>query len=150
MTDESMVKIGSSTDPYNDAEARGWSITDASTLSGPLELEADVVIVGTGAGGGTAAETLSKAGLSVVLLEAGPLKTSSQFDMQERAAYRDLYQEGTGRGTKDGCMVFLQGRSVVGSTTVNWTSSFRTPPDTLKFWAEHMGVSGCSVVEMSP
>ena len=150
MTDESMVKIGSSTDPYNDAEARGWSITDASTLSGPLELEADVVIVGTGAGGGTAAETLSKAGLSVVLLEAGPLKTSSQFDMQERAAYRDLYQEGTGRGTKDGGMVILQGRSVGGSTTVNWTSSFRTPPDTLKFWAEHMGVSGCSVEEMAP
>ena len=27
MTDESMVKIGSSTDPYNDAKARGWSIT---------------------------------------------------------------------------------------------------------------------------
>ena len=115
-----------------------------------LELEADVVIVGTGAGGGTAAETLSKAGLSVVLLEAGPLKTSSEFDMQERAAYRDLYQEGTGRGTKDGGMVILQGRSVGGSTTVNWTTSFRTPPETLKFWAEHMGVSGCSVEEMAP
>ena len=150
MTDQSMVTIGSSTDPYNDAERRGWRITDASTLTAPLELEADVVIVGTGAGGGTAAETLSKAGLSVVMLEAGPLKTSSQFDMQERAAYRDLYQEGTGRGTKDGGMVILQGRSVGGSTTVNWTTSFRTPPETLKFWGEHMGVSGCSVEEMAP
>ena len=150
MTDQSMVKIGSSTDPYNNAKERGWDITDASAITAPLELEADVVIVGTGAGGGTAAETLSKAGLSVVLLEAGPLKTSSQFDMQERAAYRDLYQEGTGRGTKDGGMVILQGRSVGGSTTVNWTTSFRTPPETLKFWAEHMGVSGCSVEEMAP
>ena len=145
-----MVKIGSSTDPYNNAKERGWDITDASAITAPLELEADVVIVGTGAGGGTAAETLSNAGLSVVLLEAGPLKTSSQFDMQERAAYRDLYQEGTGRGTKDGGMVILQGRSVGGSTTVNWTTSFRTPPETLKFWAEHMGVSGCSVEEMAP
>ena len=89
MTDQSMVKIGTSTDPYNDAKERGWNITDASELTAPLELEADVVIVGTGAGGGTAAETLSKAGLSIVLLEAGPLKTSSQFDMQERGAYRD-------------------------------------------------------------
>jgi len=150
MTDQSMVKIGNSSDPYNDAAERGWDITDASAITGPLQLEADVVIVGTGAGGGTAAETLSKAGLSVVLLEAGPLKTSTQFDMQERAAYRDLYQEGTGRGTKDGGMVILQGRSVGGSTTVNWTTSFRTPPETLKFWAEHMGVSGCSVEEMAP
>ncbi len=150
MTDLSTITLGSSTDPYNRAAERGWDITDASMLTSSLELEADVVIVGTGAGGGTAAETLSKAGLSVVLLEEGPLKTSSQFDMQERAAYRDLYQEGTGRGTKDGGMVILQGRSVGGSTTVNWTTSFRTPPETLKFWAEHMGVSGCSVEEMAP
>ncbi len=150
MTDLSTLTLGNTTDPYNRAAERGWDITDASQLTSSLDLEADVVIVGTGAGGGTAAETLSKAGLSVVLLEAGPLKTSSQFDMDERAAYRDLYQEGTGRGTKDGGMVILQGRSVGGSTTVNWTTSFRTPPETLKFWADHMGVSGCSVEELAP
>ncbi|MGB8330881.1 MAG: GMC family oxidoreductase [Polyangiales bacterium] len=150
MTDLSTLTLGSGTDPYRKAAERGWDITDASQLTASLELEADVVIVGTGAGGGTAAETLSKAGLSVVLLEEGPLKTSSQFDMQERAAYRDLYQEGTGRGTKDGAMVILQGRAVGGSTTVNWTTSFRTPPQTLQFWAEQMGVSGCSVEEMAP
>jgi choline dehydrogenase-like flavoprotein len=150
VTDLSTLTFGNTTDPYNRAAERGWDITDASQLTSSLDLEADVVIVGTGAGGGTAAETLSKAGLSVVLLEAGPLKTSSQFDMDERSAYRDLYQEGTGRGTKDGGMVILQGRSVGGSTTVNWTTSFRTPPETLKFWAEHMGVSGCSAEELAP
>jgi choline dehydrogenase-like flavoprotein len=150
VTDLAQVKLDSSTDPYRTAGERGWDITDASRLTEPLELEADVVIVGTGAGGGTAAETLSRAGLRVVLLEAGPLKTSSEFDMEERPAYRDLYQEGTGRGTKDGGMVILQGRSVGGSTTVNWTTSFRTPPQTLKFWADHMSVSGCSVDEMAP
>jgi len=150
MRDLSQLTLDSSTDPYRNSVERGWDITDASTLDASLTLEADVVIVGTGAGGGTAAETLSEAGLSVVLLEAGPLKTSSQFDMQERSAYRDLYQEGTGRGTKDGGMVILQGRSVGGSTTVNWTTSFRTPPQTLKFWADQMSVSGCSVEEMAP
>ena len=128
MTDMSKVTLGTSSDPYNAANERGWDITDASTLTGPIELEADVLIVGTGAGGGTAAETLSKAGLSVVLLEAGPLKTSTKFDMQERGAYRDLYQEGTGRGTKDGGMVILQGRSVGGSTTVNWTAKVNSSP----------------------
>ncbi|MDH3728284.1 MAG: GMC family oxidoreductase [Myxococcales bacterium] len=150
MTDLSTITFGSTTDPYRKAEERGWDITNATELAAPLELEADVVIVGTGAGGGTAAETLSKAGLSVVLLEAGPLKTSSQFDMKERAAYRDLYEEGTGRANKSGSMTILQGRSVGGSTTVNWTTSFRTPPETLKFWADNMGVTGCSVAELAP
>jgi choline dehydrogenase-like flavoprotein len=150
VTNLSTITLGSSTDPYRKAEERGWDITNATELTASLELEADVVIVGTGAGGGTAAETLSKAGLSVVLLEAGPLKTSSEFDMQERSAYRDLYQEGTGRANKSGSMTILQGRSVGGSTTVNWTSSFRTPPQTLKFWADRMGVVGCSVDELAP
>ncbi|MDH3843179.1 MAG: GMC family oxidoreductase N-terminal domain-containing protein, partial [Myxococcales bacterium] len=150
MTDLSTITLGSTTDPYRKAEERGWDITNATELAAPLELEADVVIVGTGAGGGTAAENLSKAGLSVVLLEAGPLKSSSQFDMQERAAYRDLYQEGTGRANKSGSITILQGRSVGGSTTVNWTTSFRTPPETLKFWADSMGVTGCSVEELAP
>ena len=148
MTDLSSITFNTSTDPYNKAAERGWDITDASTITAPLDLEADIAIVGTGAGGGTAAETFSNAGLSVILLEAGPLKTSSQFDMQERAAYRDLYQEGTGRGTKDGGITILQGRSVGGSTTVNWTSSFRTPPLTLKHWAEQHEVVGHGVDDM--
>ena len=44
----------------------------------------------------------------------------------------------------------LQGRSVGGSTTVNWTSSFRTPEPTLKFWAAEREVVGHSVEEMKP
>ena len=68
MTDLSTVTLGSTTDPYRNAEEKGWDITNATQLQGSLDLEADVVIVGTGAGGGTAAETLSKTGLSVILL----------------------------------------------------------------------------------
>ncbi len=150
MTNLSQIKLGSSTDPYRKAEERGWKITNAAAITAPLELECDVVIVGTGAGGGTAAETLSKAGLRVVLLEEGPLKTSSEFNMEERPAYRDLYQEGTGRANKSGSITILQGRAVGGSTTVNWTSSFRTPPETLQYWADARGVKGLSVEEMAP
>ena len=58
-----------------------------------LELEADVVVVGTGAGGGTTAEILSAAGLKVLLVEEGPLKTSSDFKMQEADAYPELYRK---------------------------------------------------------
>lgn len=150
MIDLSKITLGSRTDPYRNAAERGWDIVDASNLAGSVKLAADVVIVGTGAGGGTAAETLSKAGLGVIMLEAGPLKTSRYFDMDERAAYRDLYQEGSGRATKDGAIFVLQGCAVGGSTTVNWASSFRTPEQTLKFWEKEMGVRGCSPDELAP
>ena len=54
----------------------GWKAYDASTFTQDQTYEADVAIVGTGAGGGTAAEILSDAGLRVILIEEGPLWTS--------------------------------------------------------------------------
>ncbi len=137
-------------DPWNESAARGWNVTCASELQKDLSIEADVVIVGTGAGGGTAAEILSAAGFSVVLVEEGILKTSDQFKMNEREAYRDLYQDGMARATKDGAIGILQGRSVGGTTTVNWTSSFRTPDQTLEHWSKRFGVKGVSPAEMAP
>jgi choline dehydrogenase-like flavoprotein len=96
--------------------------------------EFDVVIIGTGAGGGIAAHILTQAGLSVCMVEEGPLKTRHDFTMKESSAYPNLYQEAAARKTKDKGISILQGRSVGGSTTVNWTSSFRTPKATLEFW----------------
>ena len=130
--------------------ARNWKVIDGSTLNKNIAIECDVVIVGTGAGGGTAAEILSAAGLAVVMIEEGPFKSSSDFRMRERDAYQQLYQESAGRQTKDKGITILQGRSVGGSTTVNWTSSFRTPPDTLKFWQQQFGLKDYSVEAMLP
>ncbi len=137
-------------DPWKQGLAAGWKVTNASTLDQDLTVECDVVIVGTGAGGGTTAEILAQAGLSVVMVEEGILKTSDQFNLDEREAYRDLYQEGVARASKDGAIGILQGRSVGGTTTVNWTSSFRTPDATLRHWAERFGVKGASPAEMAP
>lgn len=128
----------------------GWKTWNGSHLADNLTLEADVVIIGTGAGGGTAGEILSKAGLKVILVEEGPLKSSNSFDMQEDSAYSNLYQEGMARGSKDGAFTIMQGRCVGGSTTVNWTSSFRTPNETLNHWTQQHQLSGFSPEEMAP
>ncbi|MCY1200188.1 putative GMC-type oxidoreductase [compost metagenome] len=137
-------------DLFAEGLARGWKTHDGSRLEKDLTLEADVAIVGSGAGGGTTAETLSAAGFKVLLIEEGPLKTSSDFKIQEAEAYPSLYQEGIGRMSKDGAITILQGRAVGGTTLVNWTSSFRTPEPTLEHWAREHGVKGLSVAEMAP
>ena len=137
-------------DLFAEGLARGWKTYNGSRLDDDLELEADVVVVGTGAGGGTTAEILSAAGLKVLLVEEGPLKTSSDFKMQEADAYPELYQEGIGRMSKDGAITILQGRAVGGTTLINWTSSFRTPEPTLQHWAQVYGVKGHSAEDMAP
>jgi choline dehydrogenase-like flavoprotein len=137
-------------DPYEAGLASGWHVIDAASLERDLTLDADVVIVGSGAGGGTAAEILADAGLHVILLEEGPLATSTDFRMRESDAYPQLYQESASRKTHDKAINILQGRCVGGSTTVNWTSSFRTPPATLAWWQKEFGLTGFSVEDLAP
>lgn len=144
------IEIRDIQDPFADAKAKGWDITNASALEADLELAADVLVVGTGSGGGVTAETLSKAGLKVILLEEGPLKSSDHFNMVEREGLTDLYQEGAMRNTRDGSVLIAQGRNVGGGTTVNWCSTFRTPPQTLEYWRTGFGVEGLSEAELAP
>ena len=49
-------------DPIAEGIARGWKTHDGSRLEHDATLEADIAIVGSGAGGGTSAEILSAAG----------------------------------------------------------------------------------------
>ena len=133
-----------------DGLAHGWNVRDASTLTADLSLDTDVAIVGTGAGGGTAAEILTRAGLRVILLEEGPFASSKDFKMLEAQAYPQLYQESAGRKTKDKGINILQGRCVGGSTTVNWTASFRTPPAALSYWQQVFGLKDLTVDELAP
>lgn len=137
-------------DPFLQGIANGWQVHNASLLEDNLQLEADVVIVGSGAGGATSAELLSAAGVRVLIVEEGPLRTSSDFKMQEPDAYTQLYQEGMGRMSKDGAITIMQGRAVGGTTLINWTSSFRTPPQTLKHWAREHAVSGLDQTTLQP
>jgi choline dehydrogenase-like flavoprotein len=137
-------------DPIAAGLQAGWDVIDASRLRSDLDLECDVAIVGTGAGGGVTAEILSGAGLSVVLLEEGPLKSSRDFRMLEADAYPQLYQESAARKTADKAITILQGRCVGGSTTVNWTTSFRTPPATLAYWRARLGLDDFTEAGMQP
>lgn len=131
--------------------AAGWNVTDASKLSENRTVEADVVVIGTGAGGGTTAEILARqGGLSVILVEEGRLYYQKDFKMDELTSYANLYQEGMSRVTADGAIAILQGRCVGGSTTVNWTSSFRTPDETLTYWSQELGLEGLAPDAMAP
>jgi choline dehydrogenase-like flavoprotein len=137
-------------DPIRAGLASGWKVIDASRLERDLALEADVAVVGTGAGGGVTAEILTAAGLDVVMVEEGPLKSSTDFRMLEAEAYPQLYQESAARKTLDKAITILQGRCVGGSTTVNWTSSFRTPEATLAFWRERFGLRALAPGALAP
>jgi choline dehydrogenase-like flavoprotein len=137
-------------DPIVEGLARGWRVLGGARGAAPADLECDVAIVGSGAGAGITAELLSAAGLRLVIVEEGPLKSSRDFRQLEAEAYPSLYQEVAARKTADKAINIMQGRCVGGSTTVNWTSSFRTPSATLAYWREHFGLTDFSDDALSP
>lgn len=137
-------------DPIRAGLQRGWRVLGGTHGRLPAQITCDVAIVGSGAGAGITAELLTQAGLQVVLVEEGPLKSSSDFRQLESEAYPSLYQESAGRKTADKAINILQGRCVGGSTTVNWTSSFRTPAATLQHWQQHFGLVDYGEATMVP
>ena len=103
-------------DPIRAGLQRGWQVHGGSRRPLPSQIVCDVAIIGSGSGAGITAELLTRAGLTVVIVEEGPLKSSSDFNQREAQAYPDLYQESAGRKTEDKAITILQGRCVGGST----------------------------------
>ncbi len=125
-------------------------ILPGASLLADTTVDCDVCIVGSGAGGSVLAAGLTARGLNVVMLEEGGAFSRKDFTGHEGDAYPKLYQDRGTRSTADLAITILQGRSVGGSTTVNWTTCFRTPASILAHWSEHHGVSWLSPEVLAP
>lgn len=136
-------------DPIGPHLAR-WNVARGENFEKDTVLETDFCIIGSGAGGAVAAAMLSAKGHRVTIIEEGLFKYQKDFHMLESEAYPDLYQESGARKTKDHAIQIFQGRSVGGSTTVNWATCFRTPEMTLRHWETHFGVKGIETETLSP
>jgi long-chain-alcohol oxidase len=100
-----------------------------------LDLSCDVCIVGSGAGGGTAAAVLAGAGKDVIVLEAGSYYDDADFDGGELDGFRNLYAEAGFAATADHSVGLLAGECFGGTTVINYCTSFRTPDDVRAEWA---------------
>jgi len=105
-------------------------------------LEADVCVIGSGAGGGVIAGTLAAQGRRVVVLEAGGYFTEADFAQLELKAYQEMYWRGGPNPTADGNVSLQAGATLGGGTTINWTNCLRTTPWVREQWAREHGLEG--------
>jgi choline dehydrogenase-like flavoprotein len=125
-------------------------IVTGAEIGRDVEERPDVCVVGSGAGGAVAAARLAAMGARVVVLEEGVWHRPEDSTLREGEAYPRLYQERGQRATADLSIVVLQGRSVGGGTTINWTTSFRTPDRVLEHWRRVHGVEGLTREALAP
>lgn len=103
-------------------------------------LDADVCIVGSGAGGAVIASRLAMQGYRVVVLEAGGHYNAADFHQLELWGYRHLWYKGGATPSADGNVLLLAGGSLGGGTEINWMNCVRTPQLIRENWARQFGL----------
>lgn len=105
-----------------------------------FEVQADVCVIGSGAGGSATACAIAERGFNVVVLEEGRHWKPAQFKPSSTWAFHNLY---AGRGTRasrgNALIPIPGGRGVGGSTLINSAICFRTPEPVLREWREKHG-----------
>jgi choline dehydrogenase-like flavoprotein len=116
----------------------------------------DVVVVGSGAGGGVVASELAQRGRDVLLLEAGRHLTAADFTRWEAKANHDLFWPLRLAPLPDGDVVaLLGGRCVGGTTTINTKVALRADDHDLRKWHAATGLTNAagdpfSVADLEP
>ena len=126
--------------PRHDATARVLPLPFATARNGEC-VRADVVVIGSGAGGGVVASLFARAGKRVVVLEAGGAYDARSFTQRELMT-SELYLDGGLTSSKDLGVVILAGATVGGGTTVNWCTALRLPERIAEEWGAHSGIAG--------
>jgi choline dehydrogenase-like flavoprotein len=111
------------------------------------ELRADVVVVGSGAGGGAVAQELvplAERGKRILVLERGPRFADQEMTGQEMEMADALYLDSGGFLTADGAMTLAVGRAYGGSTVVYTGTSLHPPARVIEGW----GVPGLNHADL--
>jgi choline dehydrogenase-like flavoprotein len=116
-----------------------------------VRLDADVCVVGAGAGGAVVAAELAEGGMDVVVLEQGPRHDADGFTARPPEMMARLYRDGAQTMTIGTPPIPLPlGRGLGGTTLVNSGTCFRTPAHVLERWAHEHGLEALSAHALDP
>ncbi|KAF2845700.1 long chain fatty alcohol oxidase [Plenodomus tracheiphilus IPT5] len=101
----------------------------------PEVMETDVVIVGSGCGGGVAAKNLTEAGQRVIVVEKAYHWTPDHFPMSEINGWNHLFMSGAFITSDDSSLSIVAGQAWGGGGTVNWSASLQTQGFVRREWA---------------
>ncbi|CAG0966690.1 cholesterol oxidase [Myxococcaceae bacterium] len=137
-------------------------VIEGSDFSADRREQADVLVIGSGAGGATVAMRMAEAGKRVIVLERGGYYTGlidpldpgrpgrGELDQREDDMLARIDGDRGLGTTGDGQVALTYGNCVGGATVHYWADSYRTPADRLALWESRYGVEGHGEDELRP
>lgn len=117
------------------------------SVDGVERLSAEVLVIGSGAGGGVVAGELAASGCDVLVVEKGGAPRESDYPRDERRGFAELYERRGSLTTVDRGVTVLAGSTLGGGTTVNWMTSLEPPADVLDEWRRDFGFATATSTE---
>jgi glycine/D-amino acid oxidase-like deaminating enzyme len=125
-------------------------VTDGSLATEDLELECEVVVVGTGAGGAACAYELASRGRAVLMLEEGRYHRRDAFNSRATLMSRMLYRDqGLTIALGNANIPLWAGRAVGGSTVINSGTCYRANERIFRRWRGE-GLGAFSAETLAP
>jgi hypothetical protein len=142
--------MGGTLKVVQNVETYRWEqqIQSARTWTGDRDVECEVVVIGTGAGGAVVGRELADRGYAVVYIEEGSYRKRNDFLGSFIHAHSNYFRNTFTLGSSP--ITLLMGKLVGGSTAVNTGTSLRPPPWVLDEWSERLDTDDFSPVAMAP
>ena len=103
-------------------------------------IDTDVLVVGSGCGGGVVAAEVSQAGHRVLVVEQGYHESPTKERSVGQHAFRDKFAAGGIAVCEEGTTAVMAAQTFGGGSTVNWAASLRPPHTLRQQWAKQLGL----------
>lgn len=121
------------------------------TITANTKLEADVIIIGSGAGGASVADVLTRAGLDVIMLEEGPSVPAEEAPETTAKAFTLAWRHaGLTAALGRPPIAYGEGRCVGGSTEINAAIFQRAPDELVDDWGRRLKIDAFSPADLAP
>ena len=129
--------IGIPRAPVHGTPGKGFDFNFMHFFAGdtPETIETDVVVVGSGCGGGVCAKNMSEAGYRTIVVERAYHYPPQYLPMSPPDAAMHLYRSGGADFSDDGSIAMLSGQSWGGGGTINWSASLQPQHFVRREWA---------------
>lgn len=117
---------------------------------GPVDIDCDVLVIGSGPAGAVVAKELAEAGRDVVLLEEGPPFGKKEFIQEAGEAMQRVLREGGTRATRGNMFIpTMQANALGGGSLINSAICARAPDWVWDKWHDTTGIE-LDAAEMAP